>query len=280
MAMTGGTAVLVKSTSKAGFDISLYVYYKTAQNTLTNSSDVFTGMYVVTPGTKYDIGPWRDNYGSYVGTTELTFDGAIPNCYGTKWIVENKSFTVRHNDDGTGTATIYWKWGVNSTWGGYVQPSGSFNITLPTINRYPSAPSACIAKCGNDSSSYFPGDTINISWSGASGTITDYKLQYAIKNPNDSNWGAWIDWATVTGTSKSDSSSRMSGTQIKYRVCARNGTLASSYKESNVLTIRGGVWINVNGSWKIGTVYVKSSGVWKRAKDVKIQKNGIWKSSI
>lgn len=43
--------------------------------------------------------------------------------------------TVNHNADGTGSATIYWKWGVNSSWGGMAKPSGSFSITLPTIPR-------------------------------------------------------------------------------------------------------------------------------------------------
>lgn len=143
MAMTGGTAKLVKTgyaeygdTSKP---IKLYVYYKTSQDVSTNKSTITVGMYVTSPSSSYGIGPWDDWDGdaekSYVGTTSLTFDGDIPNFKGTHWIVENKSFTVSHADDGTGKATIYWKWAVNSPWGQMQNPSGSFEITLPTIAR-------------------------------------------------------------------------------------------------------------------------------------------------
>lgn len=138
MAMSGGTERLVK-TSKANYgkdgDINLYVYYKSTQDTANNKSTVYCGMYVKTPSTSYDIGSWTDSRGSYVGTTSNTFNGTIPNFAGTRWLVENKSFTVNHDSEGKATATIYWKWGVNSPWGGYEVPSGSFTITLPQIAR-------------------------------------------------------------------------------------------------------------------------------------------------
>ena len=138
MAMTGGTAKLVHS-GKANYGkdgyIKLYVYYKSTQDEAANRSTVYCGMYVTTPSSTYGIGPWGDSRGSYVGTTSNTFDGDIPNFKGTRWIVENKSFTVDHDASGNATATIYWKWGVNSPWGGFENPSGSFTITLPQIAR-------------------------------------------------------------------------------------------------------------------------------------------------
>ena len=138
MAMTGGTAKLVHTGyanyGKSGA-INVYVYYKSTQNQDTNKSTVYVGMYVTTPSSTYDIGPWADSAGSYVGTTSNTFDGAIPNFKGTRWIAENKSFTVTHDDSGNAKATIYWKWGVNSPWGQCVNPSGSFTIDLPQIAR-------------------------------------------------------------------------------------------------------------------------------------------------
>ena len=138
MAMTGGTAKLVH-TGYANYGaagaINLYVYYKTSQSVATNKSTITVGMYVTSPSSSYTIGPWSDNRGSYVGTTSNTFDGSIPNFGGTRWLVENKTFTVTHDDDGKGSATIYWKWGVNSPWGQTENPSGSFTITLPTIAR-------------------------------------------------------------------------------------------------------------------------------------------------
>lgn len=137
MAMTGGTAKLLKETTpftNKSKTVQLYAYYSISQDTAANKSTISCGMYVVTPS-GYDIGAWGDKSGSYIGTSALTFDGTIPNFSGTRWIAENKKFTVSHNADGTGSATIAWKWGVNSPWGGYVNPSGSFTIGLPTIPR-------------------------------------------------------------------------------------------------------------------------------------------------
>lgn len=139
MAMTGGTAAHVHSGNLnygAGGELKLYVYYKTVQNVATNKSTIYCGMYYVVPS-GWVIGSWGDSGGSYVGTTSNTFDGSVASNTGggTHWMVENKSFTVNHNADGTGTATIYWKWGVNSSWGETQKPSGSFTITLPTIPR-------------------------------------------------------------------------------------------------------------------------------------------------
>ena len=141
MAMTGGTSKLVVEAYGNGnskFPIRLYVYYKTSQIVEKNQSTITCGMYVTTPGGTYDIGSWTDSRGSYVGTTSNTFNGSIPNFSGTYWIAENKTFTVDHNEDGTGEATIYWKWGVyayTSFVVGYQNPSGSFKISLPTIAR-------------------------------------------------------------------------------------------------------------------------------------------------
>lgn len=137
MAMTGGTSKLVYTGHCGGnskLPIKVYVYYKTSEYLATNTSKIYCGMYVTTPS-GWEIGPWSDYYGSYVGTSKLTFDGTIPNFKGTRWIAENKTFDAMHNDDGSGNATIYWKWGINSSWGKIQNISGSFTITLPTIAR-------------------------------------------------------------------------------------------------------------------------------------------------
>lgn len=136
MAMSGGTAKLVYSATPTGWSdpVELYVYYKHSPNNSANTSTITVGMYVKTPD-KWDIGPWSDYYGSYVGTSSLTFNGGIDNFYGTRWLVENKTYTVNHNPDGSGTATISWKWGVSSSWANYNSPSGSFTITLTKIPR-------------------------------------------------------------------------------------------------------------------------------------------------
>lgn len=112
---------------------TLYCDWSSSQNVATNQSTITLSLVFVT-ASSYNIGPWTDWNGSYIGTTSLTFDGSVPNFSGTRTIA-TKKMTVTHNSDGTKKQTIYWKWGVNSSWGGYVNPSGSFSITLPTIAR-------------------------------------------------------------------------------------------------------------------------------------------------
>lgn len=204
MAMSGGTAKLVKTTKSnygTGFEIKLYVYYKSTQDASTNKSTVSVGMYVVTP-TNYGIGPWAKSSDSYVGTTSLTFDGSIPNFDGTRWLAENKTFTVSHKDDGTGSATINWKWGVNSPWGQMVNPSGSFDITLPTIARasvptIKNSSDKVVTACGM-------GDTFTIYTNRKSSSFT-HTLQYTFAGSTStiaSGVGASYKWKVPDLASK------------------------------------------------------------------------------
>ena len=218
MAMTGGTAKLVHTgygNGNSSFPIKLYVYYKSSQSIANNQSTVTCGMYVVTPGTDWDIGPWTDSYGSYVGTSSLTFNGSIPNFEGTRWLVENKSFTVTHDSEGKGSATIYWKWGVYSSWGGFVKPSGSFTIDLPTIARAsePTLSASSVTMLGdvtittNRKSSSFTHD-LTYKFNGYEGTIAtgvgaSYKWtvpDLVSKIPNKSSGTCTIYCKTKSGS--------------------------------------------------------------------------------
>lgn len=139
MAMTGGTGVLVKETTVTsnGYTAKfrLYVYHKlVSQDIIANTSTLSLGMYFTIPS-GWTAGAWSKSSNSYLGTTANIFDGSIPKMSGTRWLRENQTLVVNHNPDGTGTATIYWKWGVNSSWGGFVNPSGSFTVDLPRIPR-------------------------------------------------------------------------------------------------------------------------------------------------
>lgn len=179
--MSGGTAKLVKSGTPSSWPgaINLYVYYKVvSQSVANNTTTLSLGMYVVTPS-GWDIGEWSDYYGSYVGTATSganckTFDGAIPNFSGTRWLVENQQVTVTHNADGTKTATIYWKWGVSSSWGGFDSNSGSFNVTLTTIPRASSITSASAVTLGNKCS---------VKWTPNAASFR-YKLKFSIGDWN------------------------------------------------------------------------------------------------
>lgn len=157
MAMTGGVAKQVKTGTPSGWpdSIKLYVYYKEKSRDIDKNETVLSlGMYITTPS-GWGIGRWDDFYGSYIGTATSgsncrSFVGTIPaNTSGTRWLVENLEFTVKHNDDGTKRLTIYWKLGVNSPWGGFEIPSGSFDIDLTTIPRASTITSASNVTLGN-----------------------------------------------------------------------------------------------------------------------------------
>lgn len=144
MAMTGGMEILVAQGTPSGWPgpICLYAYGKlVSQDREANTSKLSLGMYVTTP-TGYYFGLWNDAYGSYIGTATSgsnckSFNGACPaNTQGTRWLAENLEVTVPHDDDGTKTATIYWKWGAASSWGGFSSPAtGSFPVDLPAMPR-------------------------------------------------------------------------------------------------------------------------------------------------
>ena len=159
MAMTGGTAKHVASGTpdygNAPSPIKLYVYYKEKSQSVANNTTVLSlGMYFTTPS-GWDIGSWSDYNGSYVGTATSgsnckTFNGKVPTgTTGTYWLVENQDITVTHDNDGTKKVTVYWKWGVNSPWGGFVNRSGSFTIDLTTIPRASTIYSAWDTKLGS-----------------------------------------------------------------------------------------------------------------------------------
>lgn len=158
MAMTGGVAKLVKTGTPSGWpdSIKLYVYYKEkSQSTASNETVLSLGIYITTPS-GWSIGQWDDFNGSYVGTATSgsnckSFNGLVPSgTMGTRWLVENLDIAVKHDDDGQKkNLTIYWKWGVNSPWGGFTNPSGAFNIDLTTIPRASTITSASNVTLGN-----------------------------------------------------------------------------------------------------------------------------------
>lgn len=207
------------------------------------------------------------------GTTVLNVTDRFE-MYGT--YSKSGSLKISHNDDGTKSfkveidAAIY-TFAVNCT--------ADATFTLDKIARTPSAPTACSITAGFGNFVGL-GDTVTIKWSGASGVISGYDIQYKWGN-ND-----WTDYKSVSSTSASGNTTdtisnsnlniKMSGTALKYRVRAKNGSLASGWKESNTLYMQGGMDIKVSGAWKNGSVWIKVNGEWKRAKRVWIKVNGSW----
>lgn len=180
MAMTGGISKLVASGTPSGWpdSIKLYIYYKEKTQSVADNATVLSlGVYVTTPS-GWSIGKWDDFNGSYVGTATSggdckTFTGTVPSgTMGTRWLAENLDVTVKHNDDGTKKATIYWKWGVNSPWGKITNPSGAFTVDLTTIPRASAITSATEVTLGNYCS---------VKWTPHSAEFF-YKLKFQLGN--------------------------------------------------------------------------------------------------
>lgn len=163
-----------------------------------------------------------------------------------------------------------------------VNCEGEATFTLDKIPQNPNAPTSVSITAGNGSYVGL-GDTVTINWSGASGYITGYEIEYSRGN------SGWKDYKTVSSSATSGSTTDVftstnidvngAGKAVKYRVRAMNQNLPSAWKESNVLTISGAMDIKVSNAWKTGSVWVKVNGTWKRAKRVWIKINGAWKQS-
>ena len=241
MAMTGGTAYLVKSErtnyGSNSWTTDLYIYVKViSQNVIANTSTIALGMYVYS---QYSIA-WSDfgtNGTSYIGTAT---SGA--NCFtftngqsgsGTKWLVEDKQVTVYHNSNGTLTLPIYWHWGVNSPWGQYTGPSGSYNVTLSTIDR--AAPTVTFTV----SSITANGFKISVS-----STATADIWQYSTNGGS-----SWTQFSTTAGTSASITLSSLSpNTTYSVRVRARRqyNQVYGTSGTTNIKTLGGAVLNSVN----------------------------------
>ena len=241
MAMTGGTAYLVKSeytnSGQNNWTVDLYVYVKiVSQNAAANTSTIALGMYVYS---KYNIdwGDWSNGGTSYVGTAT-----SGSNCFtftegqtgsGTKWLIENKQVTVTHNSDGTLTLPIYWHWGVYSTWGQYLAPSGSKNVTLTAIDR--TAPTVSFTVSSITASGF----TISAS-SSATADIWQYSTD---------NGSTWTQFSTTAGTSASKAVTGLSpNTTYNVKVKARKQTnqIYGTSAATSVKTLGGAVVNSVN----------------------------------
>lgn len=236
MAMTGGTAYLVKSeytnSGSNNWTVDLYVYVKVvSQNAAANTSTVALGMYVYS---KYNIDwtDWSNGGQSYVGTAT-----SGSNCFtftegqtgsGTKWLIENKQVTVTHNANGTLTLPIYWHWGVYSTWGQYLAPSGSKNVTLTAIDR--TAPTVSFT------TSNITANGVTIS---ASSSATADIWQYSTDNGS-----TWTQFSTTAGTSASKAITGLSPNttyQVKVRARKQTNQIYGTSAAVSVKTLGGAI---------------------------------------
>lgn len=272
MALSGS----VKSSTYSGYGIQ--VSWTATQSVANNQSTIswtarsFGG----TSNYYYMTGPVTITIN---GTTVLNITSRFQLTGAGSWS-RSGSLTINHNQDGTKTFNISITAAIYTF---AVNCSGSANFTLNQIARTPSAPTACTITAGNGNYVGL-GETVTINWSGASGVITGYDIQYSRGN------SGWKDYKSVSTSATSGSTTDSftattiatngAGCAVQYRVRAKNGTLTSGWKASNTLTISGGMDIKVSGAWKTGSVWINVNGTWKRAKRVWIKVNGTWKQSI
>lgn len=243
-------------------------------NTSKNTSDITVSVKFWRTNTGYET------YGS--GTVYVTVDGTQYTASVTSSqiitssgiILFTKKLTITHNSDGSKSVTIRAKIDhsrFDSDWNG-------FTTALTKINAAPSAPTTFTITAGYGNYVGL-GDTVTLKWSGASGTITGYELQYSRGN------SGWKTWKTITGTTTTDSFTSTdinvngAGKAVKYRIRALNGSYASAWKESNTLTMMGGMDLKVSNSWRTGSIWIKVNGTWRRAKRVWIKVGNTWQYS-
>ena len=230
---------------------------------------------------------WRTNTGyttSGTGTVTCTINGtrytsSITNSQkitSSGIVLFSKSVSIKHNTDGS--KTIYVSASISHS--RFSSSTNGFNVTLTKINTAPSAPSSFTITAANGNYVSL-GDEITLTASGASGNITGYNIQ---RNIGGSGWvdvyESYASTATsLTVTSTITDVSVLSGSEVKFRIRALNGSYASAYVESNTLIVAGGMNIKADNVWKTGSVWIKVDGVWKRAKKVWIKKDNVWTSS-
>ena len=239
MAMTGGTAYLVKSEKtnygSNSWTTDLYIYVKViSQNVIANTSTIALGMYVYS---KYSIA-WSDfgtNGTSYIGTATsgsncFTFTNGQSGS-GTKWLIEDKQVTVYHNSNGTLTLPIYWHWGVNSPWGQYTGPSEA--VARPPL------PLSCSTFIF-----FFWDITANGFKISANSTATADIWQYS------TNGGStWTTFSTTASTSASVTLSSLSPNTnytVKVRARRQYNQVYGTSGSSTVKTLGGAVVNSVN----------------------------------
>lgn len=264
--------------------IQLQCSWSSVPNTAGNYSDV-----TVVSVLKY----WSLEVSSRTGSISINgnsqnigveaIDDAIKGSYYYRQIM-SRTLRVYHNADGTKQCDLSAYYPYSGEYSGvWVDSlSASANVTLDPIDRYPDAPTSVVITA-NHGAKVGIGDTVNCSWSGASGTITGYEVQCK-------RGGG--EWTAIGSVSSSDSSGALnyvlsgngitdngSGLTIQMRVRAVNGELPSDWAYSNYLTIEGRMDVRIGGTWEQGSTWIKVNGSWVRAKRVWVKVNGTWQET-
>lgn len=182
---------------------------------------------------------------------------------------------ISHNSDGNKTITISVSWDLNITYAGtwIGTMSHSVSATLDKLLSPPSAPTWCTA-----SGRYEVGEKVNVSWGGASGTITKYNVAYR-QWDTVSGWTNWSSAGSTSGTSLQHQIISVGDTRqcLQYRVEATNSAGASSWSPGSGYVYHYGVRVN-QGGFKWATVKVWTGSTWEHA-IVKVWNGSSWSTA-
>lgn len=136
---------------------------------------------------------------------------------------------------------------------------------------------------------YNQGDSISLSWSGASDTdnnISKYMIEYQVTTGGV--WGSWYSLVTVTTTAASGSTTvtptqAADGEQIRYRIKTVDAfSVESGYITGAAITrddytgvkvglseawVKSYPYVGLNGAWVRAELYIGSSGSWVKGTD-------------
>lgn len=248
-------------------------------NTANNTSDISISVKFWRTNTGYETYGTGTVYVQVDGTQYTASVTTSQKITSSGIVLFSKTLTITHSSDGSKTVNVKAKINharFDSSWNG-------FDVTLTKIARTPSAPTSFTISAGYGDYVGL-GDEVTLSWSGASGVITGYEIQYSRGNSGWKTWYSNYSSSSGSGSIKdsftaTDIGVNGAGNAVKYRIAALNGSLKSAYKESNTLYMSGGMDLKVGNAWKMGSVWINVNGTWKRAKRVWIKVNGKWQYS-
>ena len=194
-------------------------------------------------GTRYSIEGWWDSYAS---GNPLTF--------------KEVTITVNHDSNGNASVPVSAYILYNSASWSDLSASGTAVLdNIGTSVKVPTAPTSCTA-----SGKYEVGEKITVNWSGATGAISAYQIQYC-QYDMKTGWGSWyniVEGAVGTTAINNITSVGAFKTKVKYRVRAVNSSGNSAWSpESNIIEHYGiKLWNDNNFKW--GNIKVWNGSAW------------------
>ena len=243
-----------------------------------NTSDVTVSVKFWRTNTGYETYGTGTCYCQINGTTYTQAVTSSQKITNSGIVLFSKKVTIPHNSDGSKTIAVNAKINISGVLSSNYQ---GFNVALTKIVTAPSAPTSFTITAGYGNYVGL-GDPVTLKWSGASGSITGYEIQYSRGNTGWKSSSSLNVTSASTSGSKTDSFTATdinvngAGCAVKYRIRAINASYQSAWKESNTLYITGGMDLKVSNAWKTGSVWINVNGVWKRAKRVWMKVNGQW----